>query len=166
MLKYLYAKEIFKEIPNELTLGISISGCQIRCKECHSKELWEDVGIPLTIEELQRLLNKHRGITCVCFLGGEHNISHLIGLLHFLWGKVETAWYCGLNKLPDCYSIVFKYLNYIKLGRYIAKKGGLDNPNTNQKLYHVIHYGHKIDLEDITYKLQKKNNQNNRNNEN
>ena len=65
MLKYLYCKEVFKEVPDEITLGISISGCKIRCKNCHSKELWEDKGTVLTVEELDNLVNSHNGITCV-----------------------------------------------------------------------------------------------------
>ena len=40
MLKYLYSKEVFAEVPSEITLGVSISGCQIRCPECHFLALY------------------------------------------------------------------------------------------------------------------------------
>ena len=52
MLKYLYTKEVFLEVPSEISLGVSITGCTIHCYGCHSRELWEDKGNPLTIEKL------------------------------------------------------------------------------------------------------------------
>lgn len=166
MLKYQYAKVIFQEIPNEITLGISISGCTLKCKGCHSKELWEDTGILLTIDELKRLLRQNKGITCVCFFGGEHDRSTLYFLLSYLYGKVEVAWYSGLDELPHDGERLLRRLNYIKLGHYDESKGGLDSPTTNQRLYHVIHNAgndsDNIVLEDITYKLLK----NKTNNEN
>lgn len=77
MLKYAYTKVVFSEIPDEITLGISLTGCTIHCPYCHSKELWEDTGTSLTIEELDRLLDKNKGITCLLLLGGEHDIDSL-----------------------------------------------------------------------------------------
>ena len=58
MLKYLYTKEIFLEVPSEISLGVSITGCTIHCYGCHSRELWEDKGNPLTIEKLQEKYSK------------------------------------------------------------------------------------------------------------
>ena len=156
MLKYLYVKEIFKEIPGEITLGISISGCRIRCPYCHSKELWSDKGKYLNIKALKALMKQHQGVTCICFFGGEHDIDSLMGLLKYLYGSVETAWYSGLDKLPEGKSEILNYLNYYKEGHYDEHLGGLDCETTNQRLYHVIHYGYYVNLEDITYKLQKR----------
>lgn len=70
MLKYLYAQVIFSEIPCEITLGISITGCLIRCPSCHSRELWEDKGTYLTITEFDKLLEENKGVTTVLLLGG------------------------------------------------------------------------------------------------
>ena len=64
MLKYLYCKEVFSEIPSEISLGISISGCQIHCQGCHSKDLWADNGTPLTQQCLELLLKAHQGAGC------------------------------------------------------------------------------------------------------
>ena len=89
MLKYLYCKEVFAEVPSEITLGVSISGCQIRCPGCHSRELWEDKGILLTMEELQNLLDKHKGITTLLLLGGEHDIDTLTELFQYAYKKVK-----------------------------------------------------------------------------
>ena len=150
MLKYLYYKEIFNEVPDEITLGISISGCQIRCKGCHSRELWEDKGIILGMTEFQWLLNQHTGITCVCLFGGEHDIDSLIELFMYAHKRVKTAWYCGLDAIPKNKKGIIDYLDYLKLGHYDMELGGLESSNTNQRLYKV----NNGKLEDITYKLQ------------
>ena len=157
MLKYLYVQEIFREVPGEISLGISISGCQIRCKGCHSRELWEDKGTPLTVEELQNLLKQHDGITCLLLMGGEHDIESLIELFIYARKKVKTAWYCGKDNIPSDKIAILQYLDYYKVGHYDIERGGLDNPNTNQKMYHIEHYGDGTFYEtDITYKFQKK----------
>ena len=137
MLKYLYCKEIFSEVPGEISLGISISGCQIHCHYCHSRELWEDKGTPLTIEELQSLLDKHQGITCLCLLGGEHDIDSLTELFIYAHKKLKTAWYCGLDMIPKDKTGILKYLDFVKIGHYDQELGGLGSPLTNQQFYKV-----------------------------
>ena len=42
-MKYVSTEVVFVEIPNEITLAINISGCKIRCPDCHSKYLWDDI---------------------------------------------------------------------------------------------------------------------------
>ena len=156
MLKYLYCKEIFAEVPSEITLGVSISGCQIRCQGCHSRELWEDKGTLLTIEELQNLLNKHKGITTLLLLGGEHDIDPLIELFQYAYKKVKTAWYCGLDMIPKDKLGIMQYLDYLKLGHYAHELGGLNSPTTNQRFYQIEHQGDGSYYEhDITFKFKK-----------
>lgn len=134
MLKYLYYKEIFKEVPGEITLGISISGCQIRCKGCHSRDLWEDKGTPLTLGCLEHLLKEHQGVTCLCIFGGEHDIDALTELFMYAHKRVKTAWYCGLDIIPKKHLGLLEYLDYLKTGHYDQELGGLDSSHTNQKL--------------------------------
>ena len=141
MLKYLYCKEVFAEVPREIALGISISGCLIHCNGCHSRELWEDKGTPLTVEELQRLLDAHKGITCLCILGGEHDIDSLIELFMYAHKRIKTAWYCGLDMIPEDKLGIMQYLDFIKLGHYDHELGGLDSSTTNQKFYQIEHQG-------------------------
>lgn len=156
MLKYLYCKEIFAEVPSEITLGVSISGCQIRCQGCHSRELWEDKGTLLTMEELQNLLNKHKGITTLLLLGGEHDIDTLIELFQYAYKKVKTAWYCGLDMIPKDKLGIMQYLDYLKLGHYDHELGGLNSPTTNQRFYQIEHQGDGSYYEhDITFKFKK-----------
>lgn len=156
MLKYLYCKEIFAEVPSEITLGVSISGCQIRCQGCHSRELWEDKGTLLTMEELQNLLDKHKGITTLLLLGGEHDIDTLIELFQYAYKKVKTAWYCGLDMIPKDKLGIMQYLDYLKLGHYDHELGGLNSPTTNQRFYQIEHQGDGSYYEhDITFKFKK-----------
>jgi anaerobic ribonucleoside-triphosphate reductase activating protein len=157
MLKYLYVKELFSEIPQEISLGISITGCKIHCKGCHSKELWDDIGRPLTVDRLNEILDKHDGVTCLLLLGGEHDISALTELFYHAHKRVKTAWYSGLDKIPDSQQGILHYLDYYKIGRYKQDLGGLNSKTTNQKLYKIEHQGNGNYWEtDITYLLQKK----------
>lgn len=156
MLKYLYVKELFSEIPQEISLGISITGCKIHCKGCHSKELWDDIGRPLTVDRLNEILDKHDGVTCLLLLGGEHDISALTELFYHAHKRVKTAWYSGLDKIPDSQQGILHYLDYYKIGRYKQDLGGLNSKTTNQKLYKIEHQGNGNYWEtDITYLLQK-----------
>lgn len=137
MLKYLYCKEVFREIPGEITLGLSISGCTIRCPACNQRELWEDKGTPLTQQCLEHLLKEHQGITCLLLLGGEHDIDALTELFMYAHKRVKTAWYCGLDALPKNHQGITQYLDFLKLGRFRIEYGPLNDPNTNQKFYKV-----------------------------
>ena len=152
MLKYLYCKEVFSEIPGEISLGISISGCTIHCKGCHSRELWEDKGEPLDVETLCGLLNQHNGITCLCLFGGEADIDALTELFMYAHKRVKTAWYCGLDMIPQDKLGVIQYLDFLKIGHYDMELGGLDSPSTNQRLYKIEHQGdHNWGHTDITH---------------
>lgn len=158
MLKYLNYDIVFQEIPDEVTLAINITNCQNNCKGCHSPELQEDVGVVLDHESLTDLLSKYTNITCVCFMGGDHfnytadsNIISSAATVKLFNPNLKTAWYTGLEKLPEGWIFPFIAFDYIKLGPYIEELGPLNNPNTNQRLYKV----NKDKLEDITYKFWK-----------
>lgn len=158
MLKYKYTKEVFAEVPNEISLAVAITGCTQHCIGCHSRELWEDKGTPLTIEELQTLLDKHKGISCLLLLGGEHDLDSLTELFQYAYKKVKTAWYCGLDMIPKDKLGIMQYLDYLKLGHYDQELGGLDSPTTNQRFYKIEHQGDGSYYEhDVTYLFNKKN---------
>ena len=137
MLKYLWTKEVFQEVPNEMSLAVAISGCKIHCRGCHSRELWEDKGEALDVETLCGLLNQHRGITTLLLMGGEHDIDILIELFQYAHKRVKTAWYCGLDMVPKDKKGILDYLDYVKIGRFDLDLGPLNDPATNQRFYKV-----------------------------
>ena len=153
MLKYLFTQEVFQEVPGEMSIAVAISGCKIRCKGCHSRELWEDKGEILDLEAVCGLLNKHQGVTTLLLMGGEHDIDTLIELFMYAHKRVKTAWYCGLDIIPRDKQGILQYLDYVKIGHYDQELGGLSSPATNQRLYHITHPGEK--MWDITKLMQR-----------
>ncbi len=140
MLKFVNYSVVFREVPNEVTLAINISGCPNKCKGCHSPHLMEDVGAVLDNEMLYSLLCRYNNaITCVCFMGGDAEPEKVEQLAFFVRratnGRIKTAWYSGKSQLPR--GFIIESFNYIKLGPYIEKLGGLDSPFTNQRFYKI-----------------------------
>lgn len=134
-MKYVDAVVEFGEVPNEISLCVSISGCQIRCPECHSKYLWEDSGIELTSEVLENLVAKNPGISCICIMGGkEEELVDLLSTVR-ISEKIKIAWYTGLDRVPG--SKLLSFLDYLKVGHYDFKFGPLTSKTTNQKFYRV-----------------------------
>lgn len=146
---------VFEEIPDEITVAINITNCPCHCVGCHSKFLWEDIGKELTFEELERLIEANKGITCVCFMGGDANPKEINDLATYISAKnmcghksLKIAWYSGRDELSS--DINLRFFNYIKLGHYDDNMGPLNKKTTNQRLYKI---GNNVNLEDITYKF-------------
>lgn len=138
MLKYLNSQVTLGEIPKQLTLCINITGCTHNCDGCHSPELREDIGEPLTDIVITELIRKNKGISCVLFMGGDHNIKALNKLIFRSREKNKNMLfgaYFGCDCLPE--NIELGLYNYIKLGHYDKELGGLKSPTTNQKLFTV-----------------------------
>ena len=158
-MKYTDTQITFSEFPNEIALCINISNCSFHCSGCHSPELWEDVGTILNQNSLARLIDKNKGITCVGFMGGKPEIINTLAafIKHGLPYNLKVGWYWGGNSVPK--EINLRDFDYIKLGPYIEKLGGLDNPNTNQRMYKIIHeISDRVMTSttvDITYKFWK-----------
>lgn len=147
MLKYQYTRVTLAEVPDEISLCICISGCPIHCKGCHSTELWEDTGTTLTYNELEKLIDTNKGISCVCFMGGDQEPNLIYGLAKYVkvnHKEIKTCWYSGKEFIP--HDLFLTVLDYIKIGPYIEEKGGLESPTTNQRFYKVNSPG----LTDIT----------------
>ena len=135
MLKYLDTQVVFQEIPDEITLAINITNCPIHCPDCHSKDLWKDIGKDLSQRALERLISENSGISCVCFMGGDsepETIPLLAEVVKRKNPKLKVGWYSGKEHFP---SFDLNNLDYIKVGPYIKEYGGLDSPKTNQKLF-------------------------------
>jgi anaerobic ribonucleoside-triphosphate reductase activating protein len=154
MLKYLDSGVVFREIPDEITLVIRITNCPNNCKGCHSPKLKEDIGILLTLDVLESLIFENPEVSCICFMGGDADIEYLCKLIDFLRDEFrgyKVAWYSGEKEIIPALK---DKLDYYKVGPYIKKYGGLDNPKTNQRMYKIL----DEELIDITYKFWKKKN--------
>lgn len=157
-MKYLYCKEVFSEVPGEITLALSISNCQIKCKGCNQKELWEDIGSILDSSVLKTLLQRHRGITCILFMGSGNKEYQVLNSLAMEAHKngLKVAVYLGEDNIPE--ELDKSYFDYIKIGHWDTSKGGLDSPTTNQKMYFLEHQGDGTYLETcINHKFLKNN---------
>jgi anaerobic ribonucleoside-triphosphate reductase activating protein len=133
-MKYTDTQIGFQEFPDEISLLINISNCPFHCPGCHSPELWKDVGIELTFKELHHLISINKGITLVGFMGGEpKKVNDLAEYVKNIDPPLKVGWYWGGETVPkEINEINF---DYVKLGPYIKELGGLDNPNTNQRMY-------------------------------
>lgn len=139
MLKCYNYDIVCQEIPDEITLAVNISCCPNRCPGCHSPWLWEDSGAPMTREMLTELIDRYSSaVTCFCFMGGDAEPAEIERLARWIrdkYPKIRTAWYSGREKIPEGFDI--RCLDFVKLGPYIERLGGLKSPNTNQALYRV-----------------------------
>jgi anaerobic ribonucleoside-triphosphate reductase activating protein len=138
MLKYVDTKVVFQEIPDEITLAINISNCPCNCKNCHSSYLANDVGEPLTVIDISKLIKKNRGISCICFMGGDSShktINSLATWIRTSYPNLKIAWYSGRTELSKY--IRLQNFDYIKLGPYIEELGPLNSTSTNQRFYKV-----------------------------
>lgn len=154
MLKYTEAKVVFAEIPDEITLAINISNCPCHCKGCHSSYLAEDIGEPLDLQHLTDLIDKNRGITCVCIMGGDANPSEVDDIAQDIkeyYPNLKVGWYSGRQELSG--DIDLHNFDYVKLGPYIKDKGPLNCKTTNQVLLEIEVVQNKIFKKDITAKF-------------
>lgn len=151
MIKFVNTEVVFRELPDEITLAINISNCPCHCPGCHSSYLAEDIGKELTIETLQNLLNKNKGISAVCFMGGDSNPKEISNLAKYVKENTNllVGWYSGRQELSP--EINIDLFNFIKLGPYIEELGPIDKEGSNQKMYFV----ENGKLIDITYKFRK-----------
>jgi len=140
MLRYVNYNIVFQEIPGEVTLAVNLSNCPNGCKGCHSAYLQQNIGDIFDDNVLNYLLDKYgRSATCICFMGGDSDPEEVERLSLFVRKKsneiLKTGWYSGKSKFPENVSV--NNFDYIKLGPYIERFGGLDSPTTNQRFYKI-----------------------------
>lgn len=155
MLKYVNYEVTFSEIPDEISLCINISNCPNNCPGCHSAYLKDDIGTPLTYTELMRILKDIRGITCVCFMGGDKEPWEIQRLAQFIREKgLKVAWYSGKQGLHE--DIRLANFDYVKLGPYVEELGPLTSRTTNQVMYKIDYLADRPFAVDITSRFWKK----------
>lgn len=87
------------------------------------------------MDVINEALEKHKHVTCFCFMGGDRypdDVAVLTMELHRLYPNLKIAMYSGLAKMHPFLS---KVLDYYKVGPYIEEFGPLNIKTTNQRLY-------------------------------
>ncbi|WP_018651180.1 anaerobic ribonucleoside-triphosphate reductase activating protein [Actinobacillus capsulatus] len=134
-LRFCLERIVWQEVPRETSLAFLITGCPLGCKGCHSTESWKvGSGQILTKNYLAEQLNKYQGlVSCVLFMGGEWLPEQLIPLLSYCKQRgLQTCLYTGLER-DELSAELLSQLTYLKTGRWIAERGGLDSLTTNQR---------------------------------
>lgn len=149
MLKYVPSLTdiVMEEIPHKVTLALEISNCQGNCIGCHSPFLREDIGEELTGDVIDKLIAENFGVNCVLLLGEGKDPEALREMARQIRQRhpdVETALYSGRVAVED---ELFDLFDFVKVGPYIKEFGPLNNPGTNQRLYH-----HREDITSIFWK--------------
>lgn len=132
---------VFQEVPGEVTLALNLSCCPNRCPGCHSPQLREEIGETIGDGVLRGILERYGdSVTCVCFMGGDGDPREVERLARLIRtetaGRLKTGWYSGRSALPVGFGL--SEFDYIKLGPYDRRLGGLGAPATNQRFYHVV----------------------------
>lgn len=150
MIKYIDTEVTLAEVPSEISLCISISGCTIHCPGCHSPHLWNDIGNILTIDKLDELIAANDDISCVCIMGGDHDVDTVYALgKHIKSRGLKSAWYSGVMRSLD--EKLAEYFDYIKIGPYIENLGPLTKKTTNQRFYKITNINGKITFVNIIF---------------
>ena len=150
---------VMQEVPGEVSLAINVTECPHHCVGCHSAHLANSYG-DYVKDVLPRLLHEYSSlITCVCFMGGDQHPEDLSAQCEFIkknYPSLKIAIYSGVQDVLDFPHGCTKYMDYIKIGRYIQELGGLDSPKTNQAMYKWVSDGEMHYWEDITYLFWRK----------
>ena len=136
-MKYSDIQIALQEVPNEISICFTITGCQLRCDGCHSPYLWKkENGVELTKNEYVSTLNRYQGFaSCVLFMGGEWDETSLVKFLEIAQKmNYKTCLYTGLENVSDN---IKQHLTWLKTGQWKKELGGLDSITTNQKFIEI-----------------------------
>lgn len=124
------------ELPDHISLVYMVPGCGNKCKGCHTPELQDKHnGEVFSLEEFESHLKKYKNKCTACvFLGGEWfpDFSEFLKIAKEY--NMVTCLYTGKEIIDGG---ILYYLDYVKYGPWKEEKGGLDNPNTNQRFIEV-----------------------------
>lgn len=100
------------------------------------------------------MITRNSYASCILFMGGEWS-KFLINFIKYVRGGYpdkKTALYSGQELAFFEGTEYMDYLDYLKVGPYIEELGGLQSPDTNQRLFRLDNG--EIE-EDLTLWLQK-----------
>ena len=156
MVKYCGHYITAQEVPDEISLVLSITNCLHHCEGCHSPWLQADIGDELTPEILRHLIKAYKdGITCVCFMGTGGDYEGLAVLTDLVWEEflLNVCVYTGDDDMAFVvYCEEHKHMrpDFIKCGHYDKEAGGLSSPTTNQRMYRLEGDDSEVFYKDIT----------------
>ena len=129
------------EVPDKVAFFIELGSCTQRCKGCHSKELWEEVKEPTSLDVLLKEAEEaiDKGANAIILMGGTCNgllPEELCIILQALSEIAPTCLYSGSDdqKLNRFFAEGTN-ITWIKTGSYKEELGGLSSPTTNQRFY-------------------------------
>lgn len=129
------------EVPDKVAFFIELGSCTQRCKGCHSKELWEEVKEPTSLDILLKEVEKaiDKGANAIVLMGGTCNglnIKELSTILQALSDIAPTCLYSGSDDQKlNRFIAENTNITWIKTGSYKEELGGLSSPTTNQRFY-------------------------------
>lgn len=128
---------VFQEVPGEVSICFSITGCSLNCNGCHSPYLWKETnGQKLTQIKYSTILERYKDFaSCVLFMGGEWHPDTLHNYLKLAKKNgYKTCLYTGENIISKK---ITKQLDWLKTGKWIESLGGLESIKTNQEFIEV-----------------------------
>lgn len=129
------------EVPDKVAFFIELGSCTQRCKGCHSKELWEEVKEPTSLDVLLKEAEEaiDKGADAIVLMGSTCNglnIKELSIILQALSDIAPTCLYSGSdNQKLNFFLAENTNITWIKTGSYKEELGGLSSPKTNQRFY-------------------------------
>ena len=134
--------------PGDTTASFTIwfSGCNLRCKNCHNRKLWDsEYGHKYSATSVAKIIKAECNklhIKSVVLLGGEplqQDRQELLSLCQLLYEADLKIWlYTGyeLNEIDDD---ILEYVDTIKCGRYQEelKQDGFP-ASSNQQVYRMF----------------------------
>lgn len=129
------------EVPDKVSFFIELGSCTQRCKGCHSKELWEEVKEPTSLDVLLKEAEEaiDKGANAIVLMGGTCNglnIKELSTILQALSEIAPTCLYSGSDdQRLNHFLAENTNITWIKTGSYKEELGGLSSPTTNQRFY-------------------------------
>ena len=129
------------EVPGHIAFYAEIGECTQRCPGCHSPHLWKYVHHKTSFEDLLRKIldAKEEGADAVVLMGGTTN-GMAQGILKSIIQSIScilpVALYSGSDNIGEDMKILTTTdLTWLKTGSYKESKGGLRNPETNQRFF-------------------------------
>jgi anaerobic ribonucleoside-triphosphate reductase activating protein len=130
----------FLDYPNETTMIVFMSGCALRCPNCHNPALQSpSVGEDITLTGLEHELIKRPLCRSITFSGGDPLFQEevLIKYCKELCKHVKIGVYTG-KSIDEVPSELLQYISFLKTEPYVEKLGGVQEQTTNQKCWDVV----------------------------